>query len=77
MKHTEIWYGNMLHGQFSVSDDDLEQMVVIHSIDEKSIMNPDYVDEYMLCQGYDSYLIPEEYKGAVVFSTHFLKGLAP
>jgi hypothetical protein len=52
-------------------------MVIVHSIDEKSIMNPDDVDEYMLCQGYDSYLIPEEYKGAIVFSTHFFKGLAP
>ena len=77
MKHTEIWYGNMTHGQFYVADDDLEQMVVIHSIDEKSIMNPEYVEEYMFCQGYDSYLIPEEYKGAVVFSTRFIKGLAP
>jgi hypothetical protein len=77
MKHTEIWFGDMTHGEFCVSDDDSEQMVIVHSIDEKSIMNPNDVDEYMLCQGYDSYLIPEEYKGAIVFSTHFFKGLAP
>jgi len=77
MKHTEIWYGSMTHGQFSVSDDDLEPMVVIHSIEEKAIMNPDDADEYMLAQGHDSYLIPDEFKGAVVFSTRFIKGLAP
>ena len=76
MKHTEIWYGNMTHGQFSVADDS-EQMVIVHSIEEKAIMNPDDADEYMLAQGYDSYLIPEEYKGAVVFSTLFIRGLAP
>jgi hypothetical protein len=77
MKATEIWFGDMTHGQFSVGDDDLEQMVVIHSIEEKAIMNPDDADEYMLDQGHDSYLIPDEFDGAVVFSTRFIKGLAP
>jgi hypothetical protein len=77
MKATEIWFGDMTHGQFSVADDDLERMVVIHSIEEKAIMNPDDADEYMLAQGHDSYLIPDEFDGAVVFSTRFIKGLAP
>ena len=77
MKHTEIWFGNMTHGQFSVSDDDLETMVVVHSIEEQAIMNPVDADEYMIAQGYDSYLIPDEFTGSIVFSTTFLKGLAP
>jgi len=77
MKATEIWFGDMTHGEFCVSDDDLERMVVIHSIEEKAIMNPDDADEYMLAQGHDSYLIPDEFDGAVVFSTRFIKGLAP
>jgi hypothetical protein len=77
MKATEIWFGDMTHGEFCVSDDDSEQMVIVHSIDEKSIMNPDDADEYMLAQGHDSYLIPDEFDGAVVFSTRFIKGLAP
>lgn len=77
MKHTEIWYGTMLHGQFSVSDDDLEPMVVIHSIEEKAIMNPNDADEYMLAQGHDSYLTPSEFTGEIVFAPSFLRGLAP
>lgn len=68
MKHTEIWYGNMTH---------LEGMVIVHSIDEKAIMNPLDVDEYLLQQGYDSYVIPEEFTGEIVFSQQFFKGLAP
>ena len=77
MKHTKIWFGNMTHGQFSVSDDDLEKMVVVHSIEEQAIMNPDDADEYMLSQGYDSYLIPNEFEGSIVFSTRFIKELTP
>jgi len=69
MKHTETWYGNMVH-----LEDPL--MVIVHSIEEKSIMNPLDADEYMLSQGYDSYLIPAEYSGEIVFSQAFFKGLA-
>jgi hypothetical protein len=74
MKHVEIWFGNMTHGEFSVSNDS-NSMVIIQSIDEKAIMNPVDVDEYMESQGYDSYVIPSEFKGDIVFSQSFLKGL--
>jgi hypothetical protein len=49
--------------------------VIVHSIDEKLIMDPDDVDEYMVSEGFDSYLIPSEFKGSIVFSTDFMKGL--
>lgn len=75
-KHTEIWFGDMVHGRFNVAHyGDTETMVVVHSIDEKAIMNPDDVDEYLISQGYDSYLIPSEFKGSIVFSTQFMEGL--
>ena len=75
-KHCEVWLGTMSHGKFSVANyGDTETMVIVHSIDEKLIMNPDDVDEYMVSQGFDSYLIPSEFKGSIVFSTDFMKGL--
>jgi hypothetical protein len=75
MKHTEIWYGNMTHGEFSIAGD-CEAICIVHSIEEKSIMNPNDVDEYLISQGYDSYLIPSEFKGIISFSQDFLKGLS-
>jgi hypothetical protein len=75
MKHVEIWYGNMTHGEFSISGDS-EPICIVHSIEEKSIMNPVDVDEYLISQGFDSYLIPSEFEGQIVFSQEFFKGLA-
>lgn len=75
-KHCEVWLGNMSHGNFYIARyGDSEPMVIVHSIDEKLIMDPDDVDEYMVSQGFDSYLIPSEFKGSIVFSTDFMKGL--
>ena len=72
MNHTMVWFGNM-------SFDDLKKgempIAIVHSIDEKAIMNPDDVDEYMTSNGYDSYLIPDEFKGEIAFSMEFFKGL--
>ena len=75
MKHVEIWFGNMTHGVFEIGRDN-NPMVIINSIEEKSIINPVDVDEYMLSEGHDSYLIPSEFKGDIVFSQDFFKGLS-
>jgi hypothetical protein len=75
MKHVEIWFGNMTHGVFEIGQDN-NPMVIINSIEEKAIINPVDVDEYMLSEGHDSYLIPSEFKGDIVFSQDFFKGLS-
>ena len=75
MKHVEIWFGNMTHGQFLIGSDS-QQMVIVNSIKEKAIINPVDVDEYMLSEGHDSYLIPSEFDGDIVFSQDFFKGLS-
>jgi len=75
MKHVEIWFGNMTHGVFEIGQDN-NPMVIINSIKEKAIINPVDVDEYMLSEGHDSYLIPSEFKGDIVFSQDFFKGLS-
>ena len=74
MKHTMILFGDMTHGTFTVGGDDTP-MVIVHSIEERAIMDPTDVDEYMASQGHDSYLVPDEFTGEVVFSQSFFKGL--
>ena len=74
MKHTMVWFGHMTHGTFTIGGDE-NSIVIVNSIDEKAIMNPDDVEEYMESQGFDSYLVLDEFQGDVVFSKTFLKGL--
>jgi hypothetical protein len=74
MKHTMIWFGHMTHGSFTIGND-TNPMVIINSIEEKSIMDPNDVDNCLESQGHDSYLIPDEFEGEVVFSPLFFKGL--
>lgn len=74
MKHTMIWYGHMTHGSFTIGND-TSPMVIINSIEEKAIMNPDDAEEYCISQGYDSYLIINEFEGEIMFSPLFFKGL--
>ena len=74
MKHTEILFGQMTHGQFLIGGD-AAPMVIVNRIDERAIMDPVDVEEYLTAQGYDSYLIPAEFKGQIVYSTDFFRGL--
>jgi hypothetical protein len=75
MKHTEILFGQMTHGSFTVGGD-AEPMVIIHKIEKRTTMSPAGVDEYMTAHGYDSYLIPAEFTGDIVYSRTFLRGLS-
>ena len=74
MTHTMVWFGHMTHGTFRIGEDE-NPIVIVHSIDEKAIMNPDDVEEYCISQGYDSWLVLDEFQGEIVFSQTFLKGL--
>ena len=68
-KKTEVWFGNMTHGMFYVGGKiDEQPCVIVHSIDEKRMMDVDDVDDFFCAGGHDSYLIPSEFKGVVVFS---------
>jgi hypothetical protein len=74
MKHTEILFGQMTHGTFEIGRD-TAPMVIVNRIDERAIMDPADVDEYMLSEGHDSYLIPSEFEGDIVYSIDFFRGL--
>ena len=74
MKHCMVWFGHMTHGTFTIGEDK-NPIVIVNSIEEKAIISPDDVDEYCISQGYDSYLVLDEFQGDIVFSQTFLKGL--
>jgi hypothetical protein len=68
---TEVWFGNMTHGMFYVGyDGDAEPCVIVHSIDEKRMMDleRDPLDDAIGGGGHDSYLIPSDFRGIIVYS---------
>ena len=67
---TEILFGRMTHGTFDIGGD-TEPMVIIHTIDERMVMNPDDADDYMVDNCHDSYLIPSVFTGEIVYSSAF------
>jgi hypothetical protein len=71
----DVWFGHMTHGQFGVTEHDIEPAVIIHSIDEKATMDPDDVEEHMALHHYDSYLIPSQFVGYVVYSSDYIRNL--
>lgn len=71
----DVWFGHMTHGQFGVTEHDIESAVIIHSIDEKAYMDPDDVEEHMALHHYDSYLIPSQFKGYVTYSSDYIRNL--
>jgi hypothetical protein len=67
---TEVWFGNMTHGLFHVGWGEEEPCVIVHSINEKRMMDLDKEDVNALIggAGHDSYLIPSEFEGVIVYS---------
>jgi hypothetical protein len=76
MNNVETWFGHMTHGTFRVGEDE-SPLVIIHRIDERITIDEDDIESYMYSRGYDSYVIPSEFTGEIVFAPSFLRGLAP
>jgi len=72
-KHTMVWFGHMTHGTFRIGEDE-NPIVIINSIEEKAIMDPDEVEAVLEIVGYDSYLILDEFEGDIVFAKDFVGG---
>jgi hypothetical protein len=64
----------MTHGTFRIGEDETP-IVIINSIEEKAIIDPDEVEAVLEIVGYDSYLILDQFEGDIVFSQEFFKGL--
>lgn len=67
---TQVWFGKMTHGTFTIAGDS-NPMVIVHSIDHVERMTEDQADDYMTANGYDSYLIPKLFKGEIVYDDSF------
>jgi len=73
-----VWFGNFESGDFD-KEGDKYPCVIIHRIDEKVNFNYEHLDEiddYMVENHYDSYLIPSDWKHEVFFSKTFMKELS-
>jgi hypothetical protein len=62
-----VWFGNMETIRFTVGADEFDA-VIVHQIALISRMTEQEADEFMWEFGYDSYLIPDTYKGEILFS---------
>jgi hypothetical protein len=76
MNIVETWFGQMTHGTFHIGNDE-NPIVIVDSIDERIVIDEDDIESYMDKRGYDSYVIPSEFIGQIVFSQSFFKGLTP
>jgi hypothetical protein len=70
-----VWFGMMEHGKFGVTRYDIERMVIIHSIDEKVLMDPNEIENHLALHHYDSYIVPSEFVGYVTYSSDYIRNM--
>jgi hypothetical protein len=70
-----VWFGMMTHGRFGVTEHDIEPMVIIHSIDEKALMDPNEIENHLALHHYDSYIVPSEFVGYVTYSSDYIRNM--
>jgi len=71
----EVWYGNFAFGTFRIANDDNYDLVIIHDISEKILLenDDDEIEDYMTSNAYMSYLIPSEWKHEIVYSAQYVR----
>lgn len=62
----QVWYGRMTFGDLLVGQDKYP-VALVHEIRCKVMLNEEDIEVYLDTYGYDSYLVPSEYKGEVYF----------
>ena len=63
----QVWYGNMEFGEFRKGND-LFPCALIHNIYSKVMLEEEDIEVYLDTYGYESYLVPSEYKGEIYYS---------
>lgn len=66
IKHV-VWFGDMENIKFTVGSDSFDA-VIVHSIRLIKRMTEQEAEDYMGAHGYDMYLMPEVYKGEILYS---------
>jgi hypothetical protein len=64
---TTVWFGVFEFGNFVKCGDEFP-MAIVRRMDVKIIMNPDDADDYMVENGFDSYLIPSQFDGEIYYA---------
>jgi hypothetical protein len=70
----QVWYGTIDFGDFVMGKDSYP-VALVRKISEKVMMSEEDVDDYMVANSYDSYLIPRLFTGEIYFENHDHKGL--
>ena len=70
----EVWYGNFETGLFKKGKDEY-CMTIIHDIAEKLMMenDNDEIEDYMIGNAYNSYLIPSQWAFEIVYSDQYVR----
>ena len=69
----EVWYGNFAFGTFKIANDDNYDLVIVHDISEKIMMDNDSNAIEDRLRLHDSYLIPSEWKHEIVYSAQYVR----
>ena len=72
-KKVQAWFGDFVFTDSLGRPE--EQIAIVYHIYEKRRMNADDVDDYCVENAYQSWLIPSEYRGQIVYSEDYIKEL--
>ena len=70
-----VVFGNLEFGDFKKGDD-LYPMLIIHNIVEKVYIEEDEIEDFREINNYDSWYVPDLWKGEVMYSKCFMKELS-
>ena len=71
----DVWFGNFSFGEFGCAEDfrDKNPIAIVNWIDEKISLPEDEVDDYMTKHHYDSWLIPDKWKGMIAYAENYVE----
>ena len=62
-----VWYGRMEFGEFKKGAD-LFPCALIHEVLKRVMLEEEDIEVYLDTYGYDSYLVPSEFKGEIYYT---------
>ena len=71
-KKVQAWFGDFAFVEARIPE---EQIAIVYHIYEKARMVVDDVDDYCVENAYQSWLIPSDYRGQIVYSEDYIKEL--
>jgi len=63
----QVWYGRMTFGDLLIGNDTYP-LALVHEIRCKVMLDEEDIEVYLDTYGYDSYLVPSEFKGEIYYT---------